>query len=247
MKKITYFLASSAAALLLVASPMLVSANNDSSEKRSLYGETKAKVGLNLGADFKNNIGFLLYGTPAPTHATTSQNGEIRIAATVTAINGSTLTVNAKNGTTYTVNAADAKIVGEGDVHATIGQIKVGDTITVKGKVSGSVITADKISDSALRIRAVLAASGAVGAGTVTSINGSTFTFKPFGTKATTTVSTASTTLYRVNGEATTSAALAVGSNVVLAGNANSDTSIAATIVGIFSRGFGFFKHALFH
>jgi len=140
MKKITYFLASSAAALLLVASPMLVSANNDSSDKRLTRAEARERIVWNL----KHN-------------------------------------------------------------------------------------------------------TRAVGAGTVTSINGSTFTIKPFGTKATTTVSTASTTVYRVNGEATTSAALQVGSNIVLAGNTNSDTSIAASIVGIFTRGFGFFKHVLFH
>jgi hypothetical protein len=93
----------------------------------------------------------------------------------------------------------------------------------------------------------VLAANGAAGAGVVTSVNGSTFTYTPYGTNATTTVSTASTTVYRVNGEATSSAALQVGSNVVLAGTTNSDTSIAASIVGIFTRGFGFFKHVLFH
>ncbi|OGC88762.1 hypothetical protein A2419_03320 [Candidatus Adlerbacteria bacterium RIFOXYC1_FULL_48_26] len=241
MKKLNYFLASSAAALLLVASPMLASAHND--------GDKSWKSGDNAKTElsWKNSINFLLHGGTAPQPPAAPTSGDIRISATVTAINGSTLTVTAKNNTTYTVNAANAEIKGEGDTNATIGQMKVGDTVTVKGTVNGSVITAEKVSNSALRVRAVLAANGAVGAGVVTSVNGSTFTIKPYGTKATTTVTADSSTVYRVNGEATTSAAIAVGSNVVLAGNTNSDTSIAATIVGIFSRGFGFFKHALFH
>jgi len=240
MKKINYFLASSAAALLLVASPMLASAHNDSD--KGSQSEDRVKIELN----WKDNINFLLHGGTAPQQPT-QQNGEIRTTATITAINGSTLTVKAKNDAVYTVNTAGAEIKDSDDVTATVAQMKVGDTVTIKGNLNGSVIAAEKISDSALRLRTVLAANGAAGAGVVTSVNGSTFTYTPYGTNATTTVSTASTTVYRVNGEATSSAALQVGSNVVLAGTTNSDTSIAASIVGIFTRGFGFFKHVLFH
>lgn len=83
--------------------------------------------------------------------------------------------------------------------------------------------------------------------GVVTAINGSTFTISPVGHKATTTVSTNSTTIFRANGHATSSNALQVGSRVALIGAPTSDTSINASMVRIFTRGFGFFKHILFH
>lgn len=81
--------------------------------------------------------------------------------------------------------------------------------------------------------------------GVVTAINGSTFTISPVGHKATTTVSTDSATAFRADGQATSSGALQVGSHVALIGTSTSDTSIAASMVSIFTKGFGFFKHFL--
>ncbi|HVY73117.1 MAG TPA: DUF5666 domain-containing protein [Candidatus Paceibacterota bacterium] len=245
MKKINICLASSTAALLLAAAPMLASAHNDSnnSGKGGIKADVKSSMSLNMGA----NIQHVLFGTPLPSHATTTANGSINTSATVTAINGSTLTVNAKGGTTYTVNAANATFSNANDTNVSLSQVKVGDTLRIKGTVNGSTITAEKISDDAARLRTVLSANGAAGAGVVTSVNGSILTIKPYGTKATTTVTTNASTVYRVNGDLASSSAVTVGSNVVIAGNTNADTSIAASIVGIFTRGFGFFKHILFH
>lgn len=82
--------------------------------------------------------------------------------------------------------------------------------------------------------------------GVVTAINGSSFTISPIGHKATTTVSTDSSTSFRADGQATTSGALQVGSHVALIGTTTSSTSISASVVSIFNKGFGFFKH-FFH
>lgn len=221
------------AAALVVAAPFIASAHSDNK------GYVKVKNNIGIGA----NIQHILWGTPLPNNATTTANGSIHTSATVTAVNGSTLTVTAKNGTTYTVNAANADLKGNGDIAIALGQIKVGDTVRIKGTVNGSTITATKLSDDAVRVRAALAANGAAGAGIVTSVTGSTFTIKPFGTKATTTVGTNASTTYRVNGDLASSSALQVGSKVVIAGNTNSDTSISASIVGIFSSGLKHFKH----
>jgi len=79
--------------------------------------------------------------------------------------------------------------------------------------------------------------------GTVSSVDGSTFTVRPIGTKATTTVTTSSSTVFKVNGNATSSNALVVGSRVLIDGAVNGSATIAASIVNIFSFGFGFFKH----
>src|SRR3989338_1516845 len=62
--------------------------------------------------------------------------------------------------------------------------------------------------------RAFLSLIGAAGAGTVTSVSGSTFTINPIGAQTTTTVTTNASTTYLLNGQATTSNALSVGSKV---------------------------------
>jgi len=251
MKKLNYYLATSTVAFaLMAAAPLIASAHSgmpDTSGKGNINikadSEARVGVGINLGA----NIQHILYGTPVPPHATsTPANGSITTTAVVTAINGSTLTVNAKGGTTYTVDASNAKLSLNDDTALSLNQIEVGDTVRVKGTLNGSTITATAVADVAVEVRSVLSANGAAGAGVVTSINGSTFTIKPFGTNATTTIETNGSTVYRINGDLASSSALVVGSKVVLAGTTNSDTSIGASIVGIFTAGFGFFKHLLF-
>lgn len=79
--------------------------------------------------------------------------------------------------------------------------------------------------------------------GTVTAINGSTFTIDPKGPKSTTTVTTNASTVFTAKGAATTSSALKVGSKVFLVGTttASSTTgdSFTASVVNIFAKGFG--------
>lgn len=250
MKKLHYYLATSTVAFaLMAAAPLIASAHSglDNSSKgvTNIKADTEAHVGIGINLDA--NIQHILYGTPVPAHATsTPTNGPIATTAVVTAVNGSTLTVHAKGGTTYTVDAANAKLSLNDDNTLSLNEIQIGDTVHVKGTLDGSIITASAVADEAVEVRSVLSANGAAGAGVVTSINGSTFTIKPFGTKATTTVETNASTVYRVNGDLASSSALTVGSKVVLAGTNNTDASIGATIVGIFTAGFGFFKHLLF-
>ena len=64
---------------------------------------------------------------------------------TVSAVQGTTITVTGKDGTTYTVDASNAKV--DKIVQLTVSDIKVGDTIGVEGKVSGSLVTAGHIMD----------------------------------------------------------------------------------------------------
>lgn len=90
--------------------------------------------------------------------------------------------------------------------------------------------------------QAFLAAIGAANAGIVTSVNGSTFLLNSFGKNDTTTVTTDASTVYKVNGVATTSAALSAKSRVIVFGTTSS-TGINASIVSILNIGRGFFKH----
>ena len=98
------------------------------------------------------------------------------------------------------------------------------------------------IHDKSAASAAFLSAIGAAGAGVVTSVDGSTFTIKSLGTHSTTTVTTNASTTYKVNGVATTSSALKVGSRAFIFGSTDS-TGISASLVSILNIGVGFFKH----
>jgi hypothetical protein len=71
--------------------------------------------------------------------------GHSGAVGTVTAINGTTLTLTGRDGTTYTVDASSAhigKMISIG-----IGDVAVGDTLGIRGAVSGTSITAQDILD----------------------------------------------------------------------------------------------------
>ncbi len=254
-----YVLASSAVTLaLLVATPALAddrggfSLNGDGhfgigTVVRALaQGDRDEGIGAQVrvlardrhDADKKDN------GKDRDEHrsATSTVNTSVVITGTITVINGSQLTVNGSNGTTYTVNAADANLGGAFGAVA-LGDLRVGDTVVVRGTLDGTVMTAVSVRDISLAQRLFVSAIGAAGAGVVTSISGNTFTINPVGNGATTTVTTNASTTYKVNGQATTSSALAVGSNVIVAGTSTSDTSITASLVSIWNIGLGFLRH----
>jgi hypothetical protein len=104
-------------------------------------------------------------------------------------------------------------------------------------KNEGHKVTASSTTNATVRV------------GTVSAVNGSAVTLTGFfGRKhATSTVSTASSTVYKVNGQATTSSALTAGDHVLITGTTTANGTFTASIVNIFTRGWGFFKHHLFH
>lgn len=236
--------------MLLAAAPMLASAHNDSnnSGKASFSLRADTNMGLHLGELFhKGGDNDNDNDDQGKQHATSTpaanNNGVFVVAGTVSAVNGSSLTLMAKNGTTYTVNGTDATVTNNANASASFSSIRVGDQLVVRGTLSGSTITADKVADGGLASRTFLSALGLQAGGTVTSVNGSTLTIKPYGTKATTTITTDASTIYRLNGNTASSSALTVGSKVFVNGTTTSDTSIAASIINIFSQGWGFIKH----
>lgn len=227
MKITRYLIASSAVALsLLVASPALAD----------------SQVSLNGSVGSNSYLG-LHHDSVARLHDNRDGNAhsKVTIAGTVSAINGSTLTLAGRNGTTYAITVASALISNHNETIA-LSEIQVGDMLVVKGTISGSTITASKIRDTSFARRAFLSAIGAADAGVVTSINGSLFTLGSFGTSGTTTIATNASTTYKVNGVATTSSALAVGSRLIVFGTPDS-TGITASLVSILNAGFGFMVH----
>jgi hypothetical protein len=74
-----------------------------------------------------------------------------RVFGTVISINGKTFTLKRKvrfNGdsTTYTIDAGNAKITKNSDSSAGLG-VAVGDTVLVRGMISGIIFTAKDIKD----------------------------------------------------------------------------------------------------
>ena len=252
MKTTKYVLASSAVTLaLLVAAPVLADSDHRGSWQK---GDSEFRAGVLTRLFHSDNRDNEHRNENADRDkrdredrderrsATSTLNSSVVIVGTISAINGSQLTVTGNNGTTYTVDAANAALNGSlGAV--VLGDLRVGDTIVVRGKLNGTALTANTIRDISLAQRLFVSTIGATGAGVVTSISGNTFTINPIGNGATTTVTTNASTTYKVNGQATTSSALAVGSNVIIGGTSTSDTSITASLVSIWNIGLGFLRH----
>lgn len=70
------------------------------------------------------------------------------IMGTVSAVNGSTFSVTTKDAVIYTVTTTNAKIVkGTPPVATTVASIVNGDTVMVRGTVTGTTVTAESIFD----------------------------------------------------------------------------------------------------
>jgi len=108
------------------------------------------------------------------------------VSGTVSAINGNSVTVSGKNATPYTVDATNAAITkfipgASGakptNTAITVSGISVGDTVTVQGTVSGSSVTATRITDGNLGNRAGKGSMTKPAAmGTVSAVNGNIIT-----------------------------------------------------------------------
>ena len=174
-------------------------------------------------------LGLSLLAT-SPVLASTNTNNlhQIGITGTVDAISGTTITLTAKNSTKYNVEASNAKIVKAGSTIA-LTAIQVGDTLLVKGKVSGTDVSATAIIDGIGFKKGVRAiknefVKGNITFGKITSLNGSTFTVESHNKNATTTISvtTTATTTFKKDAATASLTDLAVGEHVLIAGTKDS-------------------------
>jgi hypothetical protein len=177
-------------------------------------------------------------------HATssTASTTKLSVNGTITFVSGSTLTVQGNKGAVYTVNASGAAITGYEGRTLTLAALAVNDKVEVKGTLVNNVVVATKIKDKSDRTGKVFRH---VQIGTVTAINGSTVTLSNFGSQGSTVVNTNSATTYKVNGAATSSSALTVGSHVWVYGTstATSTASFNASLVVIVTEGLNWIKH----
>lgn len=86
------------------------------------------------------------------------------VSGKVTAVNGMQITVLATNGTTYVVDGTNAKFRTPKDEAAssqyTWSNIKVGDTVWIKGTISGTTVNATSIVDTNLAVQAAVVNKG---------------------------------------------------------------------------------------
>ena len=179
-------------------------------------------------------------GTSTPT--TTPSMVSVNLVGTVSAVNGTTITLSGKNGATYSVNAASTTISGGGQAR-TLADIKVGDTLAIHGTLSGSTVTASAIVDKSYA-KHVLSSIDSLRAGIVTAVSGTGLTLQPFGAQSTTSISTNSSTTVYMKGGATTTGAIATGTNVLAFGTTSTSTpnTFVASVIVVLGQGLLYLK-----
>lgn len=179
------------------------------------------------------------------------------VFGTVSAVSGTTLTVTSKMGprpeqastnaasagteTTYTVNASNATVVKDGST-SSVSAIAVGDTVMVRGTVSGTTVTATEIHDgipprdgrgSSQQGDGFVASLQGNGqpviGGTVSAVSGTTLSVAPAQGGITYSVDASSATVKKGNATSSVSA-VAVGDEVIVQGSVNG-TAVSATSV----------------
>ncbi len=169
------------------------------------------------------------------------------IFGTVSVINGTNLTVTSKGfgqnttQTTYTVDATNATVTKNGTT-STIGNVVVGDTVSVQGTVNGTNVTATTIRDGVIGRKGmrggqnnvpktpIIQGNGQpVVGGTIASISGTTLTVTN-ASNVTYTVDASSATIVKGNATSTISN-ISVGDRVVVQGTVNSTSITASSVI----------------
>ena len=166
----------------------------------------------------------------ATNNAQHQRFGQPAISGPVTAVNGNTITLTGANGTVYTIDATSAKIRKSGATIQVSG-IAVGDTLAVRGTVSGTNVAAASIMDGQGAAGSKnWSATANMSLGTITAISGSNFTMDSHSKTGTSTVNVATTasTVFKNNQTVSALSNLAVGQRVVVAGTKDSSNNIAS-------------------
>jgi len=189
--------------------------NTDSTTKFKESGQTSVSmsnvaVGENITT---SGLWDSTNSTVAATNVTIVVKNEY-VTGTLTAINGTSLTLTAStsSATVYTVDASNIKkVLRRYGADTTLSALQIGDTLQVRGIVNVDNVTASTIRDMSLQAR-----SGTF-TGTLSAINGTSFTLQSKDRGAQTINTTASTT-FRLGTASTSMSSLAVGQTVTLSG-----------------------------
>jgi hypothetical protein len=170
-------------------------------------------------------------GAKTPGTVAAPKPKKISVSGTVASISGTTITLTAKDGTSYTVDASKARTRRRAATAMDLANIQAGDSITVTGTVDGTNITAVMIRDTSM------GRNNDHTVGTITAVNGSSFTLQTKANASLTVNTTSATVIEKFIGNDKQAAALtdlAIGENMLITGAVDSAAnSIAATIVRI--------------
>ncbi len=162
--------------------------------------------------------------------ATKHQRQNIK-TGTVSSVSGVSISMTGTDGTTYTVDASQTKIVRRYGAAMQVANIQNGDSIQVRGTVTGSSILASLIRDMSVQAK-----NGAF-TGKVTAVSASGFTAQTGrGSQA---VNTTSATVFKKNGQADSNglADVTVGATVKFSGVWDrTNNNIAASSVNVIIR-----------
>lgn len=178
------------------------------------------------------------YYTPSRIVSQLHRNFQLPITGTVTSLSGTTITLTSKNSTIYTINATNAKLIKNG-VSATIANILIGDTLFVRGAVTGTSVAATNILDGkptlTTKKHTVETKKLNMNLGTITAINASGFTMQRVVKHATSTitVNTTNTTIFKKNGQTAVFSDLLVGQRVLVNGTYNSTTGVIDPVLKV--------------
>lgn len=147
------------------------------------------------------------------------------VTGSVTAVSGSSMTLAGSDGKTYTVDTSSAKLISAFNLQGLdFADVKVGDSLTVYGKVDGSTVVAKGITDSSMSGRDIFS-------GDVTAVSGSTLTISSVvnGVQKTYTVDVSAAAFSEgMGGSAIALAGIKTGDRVIVSGTL-AGTTITAT------------------
>lgn len=150
------------------------------------------------------------------------------VNGTVSSISGNIITLTSTaSSTPFTVDATNAKLLRKFGASMAITDIQIGDTLQVRGTVSGSSVTATTIRDMSLQAR------NGTFSGTIAAINGTSFTLQSK-ERGSQTINTTSTTVFKKNDQPALFTDLVVGQNVKVSGVWDrTNSNVTATRVNI--------------
>jgi hypothetical protein len=149
------------------------------------------------------------------------------ISGTVASLSGSSITLTGSKGVTYAVDATNAKFIRRYGAAMQLSDVQTGDALLVTGVVSGTSVAAKTVRDQSLQ------AHNGTFIGTVSAVNGTSFTLQSKA-RGSQTINTTSSTVFKKGTVSSGLSDIAVGQTVTVSGVWDrTNSNITATRVTI--------------
>jgi len=156
------------------------------------------------------------------------------ISGTVASVSGNSITLTGSKGVSYTVDATNAKLIRRFGAAMQLSDVQTGDALLVTGVVSGTSVAAKTIRDQSLQ------AHNGTFIGTVSAVNGTSFTLQSK-ERGSQTINTTSSTIFKTGTASSGLSDIAVGQTVTVSGvwdRTNSNVTATRVTIKISSLNF---------